>query len=947
MVDARREKELKVNQAMGTHVIAAVTVPPGHRAARLALALGALITAVLLWAAPAHAWEGFYIAEMYPSESQAGGHPDVKIQMNWDNSTHHENAPTAPSNPCICDDPKIATQHFPTGFIGNPHATPLCEIVEFSFGRCPPGSQVGKVEPIAGFGFAPIYNVQPHPGEPALTAFWVPLVQEPVFISLAGRTESDYGLDSVSSPIFRPIPEFHVLGVELWGVPDAESHRSERFNSPLKEFGLCFSTPESCVGNGTTGAPANVTPIPYLENPTTCGVPLNATMSLLYYTGGMVHEELPWPSTTGCQQLTFNPSLTAEPTTGQADTPTGMDVDLRVPQEQNPDTPSPSEIRSATTTLPQGFSLNPNAADGKTTCSDADTQIGTRNAATCPAFSKVGSLTLDSSALPAPIPGWIYLGDPKPGNKYRIVLAASGWGTNFKIVGSVRPDPATGRITVAFEDLPQSPLTEFKMHFFGSERGLLATPTQCGEYPVESEFVPWDSALPPQRSKSSFDVNSGPNGQPCPNGPRPFSPRFKGGASNTTAATHSPLTLEFDREDGEQDISSVGVTAPKGLLATLRGVTYCPESAITAAMDAAHTGGAELAAPTCPASSQIGTVVAGAGAGTHQLYAPGRAFLAGPYKGAPLSMVFVTPAVSGPYDLGNVVVRAAVNVDPVTAQATISSDPLPQILEGIPLRLRTIRVNLDRPGFTLNPTNCEPAAMIASLLGNEGAPFSIRTGFQVANCASLPYGPNLALKLNGGVNRRGHPAIHAVLQTKEGEANTKSVVVTLPKGEQVDIAHLNTVCTRVQFAADACPPGSLIGEAQATTPLLANPLSGNVYLRSSSHKLPDMVVKLRGQIDFELAGRIDTTKGGSLRTNFESLPDAPVSSFSLNLFGGKRGVVINSESLCGKPKSAAVKMAGQNGALVTSSTNLQVSCGSNGKLRHSRAGLRHDGKVGH
>jgi hypothetical protein len=299
-------------------------------------------------------------------------------------------------------------------------------------------------------------------------------------------------------------------------------------------------------------------------------------------------------------------------------------------------------------------------------------------------------------------------------------------------------------------------------------------------------------------------------------------------------------------------------------------------------------------------------------------------------------VVFITPAVSGPYDLGNVVVRSAVNVNPVTAQVTAVSDPLPQIIGGIPLRLRTVRVKLDRPGFMLNPTDCAPSSLGASLGGSEGASAALQTPFQVANCASLPYKPVLGLRLTGGVNRRGHPAIHAVLHTNPGEANTRSAVVTLPKGEQVDIAHLKTVCTRVQFAANACPPGSLVGEAQARTPLLDNPIGGNVYLRSSNHKLPDLVVKLRGQVDFELAARIDTTKGGSLRTNFESVPDAPVSAFALNLFGGKRGIVINSESLCGKARRAMVKMAGQNGARVTREPKLQVSCGSKGKRRPGR-----------
>jgi hypothetical protein len=266
---------------------------------------------------------------------------------------------------------------------------------------------------------------------------------------------------------------------------------------------------------------------------------------------------------------------------------------------------------------------------------------------------------------------------------------------------------------------------------------------------------------------------------------------------------------------------------------------------------------------------------------------------------------------------------------------------------GIPLRLRSVRINLDRPGFTLNPTDCKPNALGGNLVGSEGTPASLLTGFQVANCADLPFKPYLGLKLTGGVNRRGHPAIHALLHANDGEANTSRVVVKLPKGEQVDNAHLRTICTRVQFAANTCPPGSLIGEAQARTPLLDNPISGNVYLRSSNNKLPDMAVKLRGQIDIELAGRIDTTEGGSLRTTFAGLPDAPVSAFALNLFGGKRGIVINSESLCGKPKRAIVNMVGQNGSRLTRRPKLDASCGSSRKHRHSRTKHRQSRKTVH
>jgi hypothetical protein len=572
-------------------------------------------------------------------------------------------------------------------------------------------------------------------------------------------------------------------------------------------------------------------------------------------------------------------------------------------------------------------------------------KFGTTEAAECPEFSKIGTDVIDSSALPAPISGGIYLGDPLPGDRYRIFLAASGFGTNVKLAGTVKPDPQTGQLVTEFTNLPQSPLTEFNLHFFGAERGVLATPTQCGTYAVNSTFTPWDSFLPDQTSTQFFTLSSGPDGAPCPGPARPFNPGLEAASLGNTAGAHSPFSLTLTRNDGDQFLGALDVRTPPGFSATIAGIPYCPDAAIAAAGAAGYSGLAEQATPSCPAASQIGTSTTGAGAGTHPLYLPGRVYLAGPYKGAPLSLVVMTPAVSGPYDLGNVVVRTALNIDPTTAQITAVSDPLPRILEGVPLRLRSIRIDLDRPGFSLNPTNCEPFAVHATIFGDQGGQSALDSHFQVANCDRLRYGPKLSLHLKGGLKRRGHPAIKAVFKTKPGEANSRRVSVALPEGELLDNAHIGNVCTRVQFNANACPAASVLGSAEATTPLLEAPLKGNVYLRSSSHELPDLVMDLKGQIDIQLVGTIDTVKGGALRTTFETVPDAPVSTFVLNLAGGAKGLLVNSESLCGSPKKAAVKMTGQNGAVVSTKTRLQASCGSAARQkRHHQRQTRKAGR---
>jgi hypothetical protein len=372
-------------------------------------------------------------------------------------------------------------------------------------------------------------------------------------------------------------------------------------------------------------------------------------------------------------------------------------------------------------------------------------------------------------------------------------------------------------------------------------------------------------------------------------------------------------------------------------------VPYCSEAALAHAADPTYSGLLETQSPICPAATQIGTAVAGAGAGTHPLYVPGKVYLAGPYKGAPLSLVVITPAVSGPYDLGNVVVRAALHVDPTSAQISAVSDPLPHILEGVPLRLRTIRVNLDRSDFTLNPTNCTPFSVGAQVSGDQGAVAGLSRHFQVANCGTLPFGPKLALRFSGPTTRAKNPALHATLTARPGEANIASAKVLLPRSELIDNAHIDTVCTRVQFAANACPTGSAIGYAKAETPLLDKPLGGPVYLRSAPNSksgLPDIVAALRGQIEIDLVGHNDSVNE-HLRTTFDSVPDAPVSSFTLTLDGGSKGLLESNSNLCSGPQVARQQMTAQNGKRASSNLRVQTPCGSKGRhkrrLSHARA----------
>ena len=411
----------------------------------------------------------------------------------------------------------------------------------------------------------------------------------------------------------------------------------------------------------------------------------------------------------------------------------------------------------------------------------------------------------------------------------------------------------------------------------------------------------------------------------------PNTPSFTAGTLSPQAGDYSPFVFKLTRKDDTAEPVRVNTTLPPGLVAKLTGVPYCPESGIARATSRSNPneGILERNDPSCPAASKVGRLDVATGAGITPLHTSGNVYLSGPYKGAPLSLAIITPAIAGPFDLGTVVSRVALNVDPETAKVTALSDPLPSILYGIPLDIRSIAFQMDRPNFTLNPTSCDPMSIGGEMLTATGTAAPLLVPFQVGGCSALAFKPKLAIRLKGGTTRGAHPALTATVSyPKTGKyANIKMAQVTLPHSEFLDQAHIGTVCTRVQFAADQCPAKSVYGKATATTPILGAPLSGPVYLRSSSHKLPDLVIDLHGQVDIVVAGRIDSVNGG-IRTTFEAVPDAPVSKFTLQMQGGKKGLLVNSTNLCRHPKAnkAISEMEGQNGKVFDSEPELANSC---------------------
>ncbi|HYJ21960.1 MAG TPA: hypothetical protein VEW07_08065, partial [Solirubrobacterales bacterium] len=540
--------------------------------------------------------------------------------------------------------------------------------------------------------------------------------------------------------------------------------------------------------------------------------------------------------------------------------------------------------------------------------------------------SKIGTVEIDTPLLEAPLEGSLYQGtqqsnDPQSGKMYRLFLVAAGSGVRIKLEGGLKVDPATGQMTASFDDNPQLPFERLDLRLLGGSRAPLVTPVACGTYVTTAKLTSWANPDEATTLRPSFTINQG-----CGKSSQ-FTPQLDAGSANPAAGDYSPFTLRVTRENGQQNVSRIEADLPEGVLAKLAGVALCGEAqAVTGA---------------CPAASQVGTTTVGAGAGTTPLYVPqpGKSptavYLAGPYKGGPYSLVVKVPAQAGPFDLGTVAVRNALYLDPTTAQVSVKSDPLPQILGGVPISYRDIRVIVNRDDFTLNPTSCDPMSVDGTIVSAQGTVARPSSGFQAVNCERLGFKPKLRLKVKGATKRGAYPALRAELRARKGEANIDRVSVALPHSEFLAQEHIKTICTRVQFATDACPADSIYGHARAFTPLLDEPLEGPVYLRSSSNPLPDLVAALDGPIDIDLAGRIDSVNGG-IRTTFDRVPDAPVSRFVLAMKGGKKGLLVNSRSLCVATNRAKILVDGQNGKTADQSPVLSSSCGKKAKKKARR-----------
>jgi LysM repeat protein len=922
----------------------------------------------------------------------AGGHPDQNVTEFSYTLSETKKSPILDVDGSLqaatLEDPNSTYVRPPLGFIGNPAAAPRCELSKVKdpdasgtgITDCPPGSRVGVaiVDGNTVKSTSPLQNISPEYGYPAQFAFRVTNNITLLSAFLQPRTES-YGL-TVGTPTIPPV-ELVAFTSTFFGVPGQQPITGPKDGSGGTEAPF-LSNPVDCSDPDPIWSIAS-------DSQQHTGGLLGLGVPDLSDPDWKTDSE-PAPPVTGCD----DPKLARQfaevglgvkplqpgggPT--QADQPTGLAVDLDFPQSNDPtdpeyikfekqfdpsipQAPPPKDI---TVKLPAGLSVSPSSADGLGACSDqasapAGDQVHYDNTkpVTCPDAAKIGSALATSPLLAThdpqtdevngaePIPGDVYLLAPHPGDlpiggagqegKFRLLIQLENprYGINIKLPGVATADPQTGQLTTVFTQNPQLPASHITVSLKQGARAPLATPVTCGSFQTTSDIVPWSTpGTPDAHPSASFAVGSGPKGSGCPQSAptRPFSPALvTAGPDSAVAGASSPFTLKLTRADGEQELSSLEATLPKGLAAKFVGIPYCSDAALAAA--AGRSGKAEQASSSCPAS-RIGSVTVGAGPGTNPFNASGTAYLAGPYKGAPMSVAVITPAVAGPFDLGTVVVRNALYVDSETAQGRVVSDPFPKMLDGVPLKLRSIAVRLDRPSFTLNPTNCSAMAVNATITSTDGASASPTVPFQVGGCKALGFKPDLKLSLKGGTKRSDYPALKAVLNYPKGNyANIAKAVVSLPHSEFLAQNHIKTICTRVQFAADQCPKGSIYGYVTATTPLLEKPLEGPLYLRSSSHPLPDLVAALHGQIDVDLVGRIDSKNGG-IRTTFDAVPDAPVSKFVLTMQGGKKGLLENSKNLCNSVNRADVKFTAQNGMTLNSKPVLTNSC----KKKHGKRG---------
>jgi hypothetical protein len=923
---------------------------------------------------------GSFLADVFEGQfpfgapsRQAGAHPfEQRVKFDLNRRPNAEKTIAIPSGLL-----RTVEVTLPPGMVGNPEAVPKCDPTAFaeqgpnlSTTGCPSDTQVGYVSvPVANtltIARVPIYNLKPPYGSLVDFGFQVGgYVQGHIYATL--DPAHDYAIKTLTPEIGALIAP---LGAEvtIWGVPADPAHDFFRAYTKPKPTGELDD--EGKEIQNIAGAPWGTAPIrPFFTNPTDCGVSNGgARIRMQSYE----HPD-EWTQTvegtsdevTGCEdpRFRFEPDIGLEPTDRHAGAPTGLDVKLKVPQ-RNDEVQNAQElyaqngnvkaiatppIKKTVVTLPEGMTLNPSAGQGLGGCSLE--QLGMSAAGVpngepvrCPPDSAIGTLILHSPDLPItePLTGRVFIarqGENPFGSLFALYLVLENpeRGVLVKLAGKIELDPHTGQIKTTFDDLPQFPVSDLQLIFKGGIRAALVNPLTCGPKTITAEYYSWQEPNTPRVTHDSYQVTQRPDGSPCVHDPaeRPYAPQFSAGTANPIGGAFSPFTMHLTRTDEDQEISNLSLTLPDGLLAKLTGVEQCPQANIAQAENPNRTGAEEQADPSCPAGSQIGSVLVGTGTGSSLTWVPGNVYFAGPYKNAPFSLVVITPSVVGPYDLGTVVVRSALYIDPATSQATVVSDPFPQILKGIPVRIRDVRVTIDRPQFMFNPTDCTELHITGGSSSAYGANATLSDRFQAANCATLGFKPKFTASTSGRTSRRSGASLDVKVAYPKApwgtQADIRSVKVSLPRQLPSRLETLQKGCLDSVFDSNpaACPLASRVGVAVVHTPVLPVPLTGPAYFVShGAREFPDLVIVLQGDgVTVDLRGETHISKKGITSTTYRSVPDVPFESFELNLPQGPYSALTSNGNPCktkGGLKMPTILNA-QNGMQIKQATKIAVT----------------------
>ena len=811
----------------------------------------------------------------------------------------------------------------PLGFAGYPPAVRTCAPPRLELEECPVDSQIGIMEVTLRFSPTdidtvtfPVYNMAPPPEDTAVFGFVVNgFISADIVLSVG----PDYRVRASATNTFSA-GEVTRVSLTVWGVPASHTHeRGDKYK--CRQFA---GEPEKECENEEVVP--NENPVPFLVNPTECtSEPLEADLTVESWEGAKPSTvKAPVGPYTGCESLKFQPTIAVQPEQSQATTPTGYEVDLKVPQTEGAEGLGSADLKDAVVKMPAGVVLSPSAANGLVACTTAQIGLGTEQPVECPNASKLGTVSLITPALTGELKGGLYLGREQEGPidhpPFVVYLTLEGHGVLVKIKGTVRPDETTGQLTTTFDENPELPFSELKVHLNGGSRSTVANPSACGLYSAESDLTPWTTPVELDATPSSFPYEI----TGC-QGPR-FQPTFVAGTTSNQASGYTPLSVTFGREDADEDLGGLTVTTPPGLSGNLSKVPLCGEP--------------QAAEGTCPEASQIGELTAGAGPGPEPYFIKGgKVFLTGPYEGAPFGLSIDVSEKAGPFDLGTgpcdcEVVRATVKVDPHTAQLTVSNGALPTMKDGIPFQVKSVNVEINRPEFVFNPTSCDPMSVTGTLSSTQGTTAQASSHFQATNCAALAFKPTFKVSTSGKTSRLNGASLTAQLtypKAPQGtQVNIAKVKVELPKQLPSRLKTLQKACTAATFEANpaSCPAASVVGHAKAVTPILPVPLEGPAYFVShGGEAFPSLIVVLQGYgVTVDLVGSTFISKRGITSSTFKTVPDVPVGSFELTLPEGPHSALAAPHNLCRAGKLAMpTEFIAQDNAAIYENTKIAVT----------------------